>query len=91
MKIDARDLLFVALAGVVLAGVFLVSGRETTTRVPDDVAHRTIYAVLKKSGSRQEAERGCESCHNETANPLPPRHPPKNRCLFCHKLERAAR
>ncbi len=91
MKIDARDLLFVALAGVVLAGVFLVSGKETTKKVPDDAAHRSTYDVLKKSGSRQEAERGCVSCHNETAKPLPDRHPPKNRCLFCHKLERAAR
>jgi len=91
MKIDARDLLFVALAGVVLAGVFLVSGKETTRKVPDDAAHRTTYEVLKKSGSRQEAERGCESCHNARLNPLPSNHPPKNRCLFCHKLERAAR
>jgi len=91
MKIDAKDLLFVALAGLVLAGVFFVAGEETTKRVPYDAAHRTTYDVLKKSGSRQEAERGCGSCHNDTANPLPAGHPPENRCLFCHKIERAAR
>ncbi|MEA5114845.1 MAG: cytochrome C [Geobacteraceae bacterium] len=91
MKLVTKDLLFVVFAAAVLAVVILVSGKETTKKMPDDAAHRTTYDVLKKSGSRKEAERGCGNCHNEKMNPLPAHHPPKDRCLFCHKIERTAR
>ncbi len=91
MKLVTKDLLFVVFAAAVLAVVILVSGKETTKKVPHDAAHRATYEVLEKSGSRREAERGCERCHNEKMNPLPANHPPKDRCLFCHKMERAAR
>jgi hypothetical protein len=91
MKLVKKDLLFFAFAAAVLAVVILISGKETTKKVPYDAVHRATYDVLAKTGSRKEAERGCENCHNEKMNPLPAHHPPKDRCLFCHKIERAAR
>jgi len=91
MKLVAKDLLFVAGAAAVLVTVFLLSGKETTKKVPHDAAHLATYEVLEKTGSRREAERGCEMCHNAKMNPLPANHPPKDRCLFCHKIERTAR
>jgi hypothetical protein len=35
---------------------------------------------------KKEAEQFCESCHAPGKEaPLPDNHPPKYRCLFCHK------
>ena len=35
---------------------------------------------------KKEAEQFCESCHGPgKQKPLPVTHPPKYRCLFCHK------
>lgn len=90
MKLVVKDLLFVAGAAAVLVTVFLLSGKETTKKVPHDAAHRAAYDVLERTGSRKEAERSCETCHNDQRNPLPANHPPKDRCLFCHKMEKAA-
>jgi hypothetical protein len=37
---------------------------------------------------KKEAEKFCEECHSpEGVAPLPEDHPPKYRCLFCHKRE----
>ncbi len=91
MKLVAKDLLFLVFVAAVLVVVILISGKETTKKVPFDATHRATYAVLEKTGSRKEAERGCENCHNARMNPLPANHPPKDRCLFCHKMEKAAR
>jgi hypothetical protein len=35
---------------------------------------------------KKEAEKQCDQCHSsEGVAPLPDDHPPKYRCLFCHK------
>jgi hypothetical protein len=90
MKIGPKDWLFIALIGVVLAFVLLISGEETTKKVPFDASHRSAYETFRKTGSKSETEKSCESCHNETAQPLPQGHPPPNRCLFCHKMKQPA-
>jgi hypothetical protein len=38
---------------------------------------------------KKAAEKFCEECHNPEgeAGPLPKDHPPKYRCLFCHKKD----
>jgi hypothetical protein len=86
MKIGKKDLLFLAMAVIVLSLVFFLSGKETTRKVPRDEAHRAAYGVLEKTGSKREAEKTCEECHNGRQIPLPKGHPPKNRCLLCHKM-----
>lgn len=88
MKIDKRDWLFIGLIVVVLGIFFAISGRVKTKSVPLDDKHKPFYETFAKTGSKQEAEKGCESCHNEKGVPFPPNHPSKNRCLLCHKLKR---
>lgn len=54
---------------------------ETTAKIPFDDTHQKFYTMKKK-----EADAQCSSCHNpEGVLPLPESHPPKYRCLFCHK------
>jgi hypothetical protein len=90
MKISPKDLLFLALVGAVLVFVFLISGEETTKKVPDNGTHRPVYEVWRSTGSKVKAEQVCERCHNDAGIPFSKNHPPKNRCLFCHKMKRAA-
>lgn len=90
MKISSKDWMFVALVVGVLVVIILISGEETTKKVPYDEPHRAAYEVFKKTGSKSETEKGCEACHNDTLQPLPQGHPPKNRCLFCHKMKQIA-
>ncbi|MDD2318463.1 MAG: cytochrome C [Geobacteraceae bacterium] len=90
MKIGPKDWLFVALIGAVLAVVLSISGEEKTKKVPFDESHQPAYETLRKTGSKIETEKGCEDCHNQATRPLPAAHPPKNRCLFCHKMKRVA-
>lgn len=65
-------------------GLFLFlwnAPQETTSSLPHDDEHERFFAMGKK-----EAEKYCESCHNpDGPAPLPEDHPPKYRCLFCHK------
>ena len=72
-------LFFVACGGILL---FLLNAPPETTRpLPHDQDHERFMTMGKK-----EAERSCESCHGPTGvSPLPANHPPKYRCLFCHK------
>ncbi|MDA8429019.1 MAG: cytochrome C [Geobacteraceae bacterium] len=86
MKIDKRDGLFVGLIVVVLAIFIGISGKEKTKRVPLDDKHRPFYETYAKTHDKQETEKGCETCHNENVIKFPPNHPPKNRCLLCHKF-----
>ncbi len=44
---------------------------------------------MKKGQDRIGVERGCITCHNSQAIPLPKKHPPKEQCLICHKLNYA--
>jgi len=54
---------------------------ETTVLLPLDNDHERFMTMKKK-----EAEKFCGECHDENKNnPLPKDHPPKYRCLLCHK------
>ncbi len=56
---------------------------ETTAKMPWDDDHKKYYPM-----DRKEAEKECENCHKpEGVYPLPVDHPPKYRCLFCHKKQ----
>ena len=103
MKIDKRDWVFIAMAVVVLGFFFWISGKEKTTTVPRDAMHKVSYDAAFKNApgpdasiftraffkpDKKGAEIYCEPCHRERGIPFPPNHPPKNRCLFCHKLKK---
>ena len=86
MKVTKRDLLTIAAIAVVLVVLIISTTREKGKPVPFDDKHRTFYEAMKKGGDRIEVERGCLTCHNSQAIPLPKKHPPKEQCLICHKL-----
>jgi len=55
---------------------------ETTAPLPHDPQHERFFAIK----SKKAAEVSCIDCHSENNEaPLPAGHPPKFRCLFCHK------
>jgi hypothetical protein len=68
----------------VCASIFLFlwnAPEETTTHLPDNENHARFMKMDKKA-----AEKFCEECHSPDGEaPLPKDHPPKYRCLFCHK------
>lgn len=67
-----------------LAIVFFLwrAPEETTSKLPHDENHEKFHAIK----SKKEAEKSCSGCHEEGGEaPLPADHPPKYRCLFCHK------
>ena len=76
------NLLFIGIC----AGLFLFlwnAPEETTKHLPNDEIHAKFMELGKK-----EAEKFCEECHNPEGDaPLPENHPPKYRCLFCHKRD----
>jgi hypothetical protein len=74
------NLIFLLASGGLL--VFLLNApEETTKKLPVDDIHLKFQTM-----DRKEAEKSCEKCHNpEGEVPLPEGHPPKYRCLFCHK------
>lgn len=58
---------------------------ESTHKLPEDDTHKAFQTMGKK-----EAEKSCENCHHPKGSaPLPAGHPPKYRCLFCHKQKKA--
>ncbi len=71
---------------VFCVGIFLFlwnAPEETTARLPADEDHQRFQTMKKK-----EAESFCGECHNPDGDaPLPADHPPKYRCLFCHKRQ----
>lgn len=57
--------------------------RETTKKLPKDENHSRFHQMGKKA-----AEKYCGECHDASGvRPLPEGHPPKYRCLFCHKRD----
>jgi hypothetical protein len=74
------NLMFLLICGGIL--LFLYNAPpETTAKLPHDEIHNKYFDMGKK-----EAEKECENCHKPTGDaPLPKDHPPKYRCLFCHK------
>lgn len=102
MKIAKWDWLFIAIAAAILVTFISISGKEKTKVVPRNEMHEPVYleayknapgpdaSLLKKSffkPAKKDAEKLCEPCHAEHNINLPPNHPPKHRCLFCHKLQ----
>jgi hypothetical protein len=103
MKIDKRDGMFVALIVVVVGTFIAISGKEKTRNVPHDATHKIVYDAAYRNApapdatlftraffkpDKKGAEVYCEPCHKEKGVPFPPNHPPKNRCLLCHKLKK---
>ncbi len=101
MKLNKKDLIFAGTILAVLGIFIAISGTEKTKPVPNNTSHRTVYTTafqdappadapfLKRTFYRPDkkaAERLCEPCHQQNRIVLPPNHPPKNRCLFCHRL-----
>ncbi len=86
MKITKGDLFTIAAIAVVFVVLIMSTAREKTKPVPFDDKHRAFYEAMKKGQDRIEVERGCITCHNSRAIPLPKKHPPKEQCLICHKL-----
>ncbi len=80
-----RDLLLIAIGAAIL--IFLwAAPEETTTHVPYDDTHKKFYDIVQNDG-KKAAEKFCEDCHNDDGVPFPEGHPPKSRCLFCHKVK----
>jgi len=73
--------LFIAVCGGLL--FFLYNApEETTSFLPHDDNHQRFYTIK----SKKEAEKFCGDCHEDGKEaPLAKDHPPKYRCLFCHK------
>ena len=69
---------------IICAAIFLFlwnAPEETTAMLPTDENHARFMTMEKK-----EAEKLCEECHTPSGDvPLSKDHPPKYRCLFCHK------
>lgn len=86
MKIGRKDWIFIGVIVAVLATFFAISGKEKTKHVPYDDTHKPYYEIMAKTHDKKEAEKDCMKCHNDTGVPFPKDHPPKNRCLFCHKM-----
>lgn len=101
MKLEKRDWLFIAVAAAILATFITISGKEKTKVVPKNATHKPVYdeayknapgpeaSIFKKAffkPAKKDAEKLCEPCHQQNNIKLPPNHPPKYRCLFCHKL-----
>jgi len=86
MKVTRGELLTIAAVVLVLVVLIMSTARDKTKRVPADDKHRGFYEAMKKGGDRIEVERGCITCHNSQAIPLPTKHPPKEQCLICHEL-----
>lgn len=84
MAIKKRDWILLGLAAIIL-GFLWAAPDETTRRIPDDETHHRFFSMVETDG-KKAAEQFCEECHNENGVPFSENHPPKFRCLFCHKL-----
>ena len=89
MKVTKRDLLTIGAVVLVLVVLIMSTAREKTKQVPADDKHRAFYEAMKKGCDRMEVERGCITCQDSQAIPVPKKHPPKEQCLICHKLNYA--
>ncbi|MCF6178166.1 MAG: cytochrome c [Geopsychrobacter sp.] len=84
-----RDIL-VLLGGLIIVIVLWMAPAETTKHLPQNDTHQKFYAMVQKDGTagKKAAEKFCQNCHNPDQVPFPADHPPKLRCLFCHKLDK---
>ncbi len=68
-----------------ILGILFNAPEETTAKLPLDENHMRFQNDMDK----KEAEGHCGQCHSpQGKSPLPEGHPPKYRCLFCHKRQR---
>ncbi len=84
-----RDIL-VLLGGLIIVAILWMAPDETTKHVPQDTKHQKFYDLVKKDGKagKKAAEKFCQDCHNEEQVAFSAEHPPKLRCLFCHKFDK---
>jgi len=80
-KIILLNIAFALTSAAIL--IFLLKApEESTAKLPKDDDHLRFYSIK----SKKEAEKFCGECHQTGKSfPLPESHPPKFRCLFCHK------
>lgn len=76
------NIAFVATSAAIL--IFLFSApKKTTASLPHNDEHNRFFAMKKKAAGKL-----CVECHAPDAiAPLPLEHPPKYRCLFCHRRD----
>lgn len=79
-----RDIMVLA-GGAAIVLFLWMAPEETTKHVPQDANHERFYPMVKQEG-KKAAEKFCQDCHNESGVPFAADHPPKFRCLLCHKL-----
>jgi hypothetical protein len=80
-KLLIGNILFVLVGAAILILLFSAP-KETTSPLPHDDIHRRFHDIEDK----KEAEKFCLDCHDQDKEAaLPDGHPPKYRCLFCHK------
>jgi hypothetical protein len=84
MKLRRADIAFIVLIPVVLLCLWLLTTEQTTLRIPRDGDHSESLQTYR-TGGKKEAERVCRTCHGDKGIPLSETHPPKYRCMFCHK------
>jgi hypothetical protein len=75
------NVIFVVLCTAIL--VFLLQAPdESTPFLPQNDTHAPFFLIK----SKKQAEKTCLDCHGPEGDaPLQEGHPPKYRCLFCHK------
>lgn len=86
MSAPPKKTLFINIAFLITSiGILLFlfnAPDETTAKLPHDEDHNRFMDMKKKA-----AEKFCVECHNPEDMALPEGHPPKYRCLFCHKRD----
>lgn len=88
MKITRRDGMFLVIIIVVVGFLFMGKANLKAGKIPSDSNHKPFYEDMNKGRDFQDIERKCAACHGPQTVPLSRNHPPKERCLLCHKLSR---
>lgn len=71
------------ITSVAILTFLLKAPEKTTASLPHDDDHERFFAMKKKAAGKL-----CVECHTpEGVYPLPEDHPPKYRCLFCHRRD----
>ena len=82
-----KNLLFINIAFVVISAAILIfllkAPEKTTASLPHDEDHNRFFGMKKKAAGKL-----CVECHTpDGISPLAEDHPPKYRCLFCHRRD----
>ena len=70
------NLIFI-LIGIIIVIILKMAPEPTTPPLPHDMNHKKFFKMKKI-----KAEKFCSNCHKK----LPKKHPPKLRCLLCHRM-----